>query len=304
MQFRAKTAPIIWWIIFTVAFIQAKALADDQIAPPSTNSLAGLDPRFGFFDGLDHRSAYYQEAFPQPLLVDDTGLEQDGEVEFGELHTQANGQQSDMVTAGVQKSFGLLTLELGIPYERDSNAGDISQGVGNIAFGARYPLYQFVSAKGVFDDTFGVGVEAGIPVNSPVSRNTEINPKIFNDVMLGGHFSIQTVLGYSKLFGGGDDGGLQTFEYGLAFGYAIPNSALPLPGIQQFTPMFELAGETGLNLDEAGQNSLLGSMGFRLDLKPIGGLESSLGLGFVFPVDSGANAEVHWGIATSLVVEF
>jgi hypothetical protein len=68
--------------------------------------------------------------------------------------------------------------------------------------------------------------------------------------------------------------------------------------------MFELNGETGLNNGEAGQNSLLGSIGFRADLKPIGDVQPSLGLGFVFPIDSGARAEVHWGIATSVTLDF
>ena len=90
-------------------------------------------------------------------------------------------------------------------------------------------------------------MEAGIPVNSAVSKNSEFAPEIFNDLRLGKHFSLQSVFGYSTLFGGGNDGGLQTFEYGFDFGYTIPHSELPLPGVQQFIPMFELAGETELN---------------------------------------------------------
>ena len=178
------------------------------------------------------------------------------------------------------------------------------EGIGNIDLGARYPLYQFVSANGVFDTTFGVAMEIGIPVNSAVSQNTEFDPEIFNDLKLGRHFSLQSVFGYSALAGGGDNGGLQTFEYGFAFGYTIPHSELPLPCVQRFTPMFELVGETGLNKDESGQNSLLGSIGFRLDLKSIGDVQPGLGLGFVFPMDSGASGEGHWGIATSLTLEF
>jgi hypothetical protein len=276
---------------------------NDDAAQTGTNSLATSDSRFGLFDWLDHRSAYNQEFFPQPLLVDDTGLE-DGEFEFGSLHTQANDQRSDIFSAGVQKSFGLLTLELGIPYERDSDSDDTAQGIGNIELSARYPLYQFVSANGFFDTTFGVAIEVGIPFNSTVSKNTELDPKVFNDLKLGEHFSIQSVFGYDTLFGGDDNGGLQTFEYGFAFGYAIPHSEMSLPGVQQLTPLFELTGETELNKEESGQNSLLGSIGFRLDLKPMGEVQPSLGLGYVFPIDSGADAEVHWGIVTSLTLEF
>lgn len=304
MKFQTKAVAGAGGIFFAVTFIYATAMANSQVAPADTDSLVAPDSRFGLFDWLDHRSAYYQEFFPQPLLVDDTGLEKDGEVEFGYLHTQANDQRNDIVTAGGQKSFGLLTLELEVPWERASDADGVSQGIGNIDLSARYPICQFVSARRFFDTTLGVAVETGIPVNSAVSKNTELTPKIFNDLKLGEHFSLQSVLGYSTLFGGGENGGLQTFEYGFAFGYTIPHNKMPLPGVQQFIPLFELSGETGLNQADSGQNSLLGSIGFRLDLKPVGEVQPSFGLGFVFPIDSGARAEVHWGIATSLTLEF
>ncbi len=285
-------------------FFHTTAFADNQTAPAGTNSSATPDSRFGLFNGLDHRSAYNGEFFPTPLLLDETSLERDGELEFSSLHTQAGAQRSDVATAQVEKSIGLLTLELDVPCERDSESGDVSEGVGNIDLSARYPLYQFVSANGYFDTTMGMAMEAGIPVNSAVSKNSEFAPQIFNDLRLGKHFSLQSVFGYSTLFGGGNDGGLQTFEYGFDFGYTIPHSELRLPGVQQFIPMFELAGETELNQADSGQNSLLGSLGFRLDLKPIGEVQPGLGLGFVFPVDNGARTEVHWGIATSLTLEF
>jgi len=291
-------------MFISVTFIHATAMADNQVSPSGTNSLGVSDSRFGLFNALDHRSAYYQDFFPTPLLMDETSLEQDGEIELNSLHTQANAQHNDIIMAEVEKSFGLLTVEGDVPYERDSDADGVSQGIGNIDLGARYPLYQFISANGFFDTTLGVAMEVGIPVNSAVSRNTEFDPKIFNDLKLGGHFSLQTAFGYATLFGGGDSGGLQTFEYGLAFGYAIPRHELPLPGVQQLTPMFELTGETQLNQDDSGQNSLLGGIGFRLDLKPIGDVQPGLGLSFVFPMDSAANAEVRWGIATSLTLEF
>jgi len=276
---------------------------DDDARLSSTNSAASGPPHYGFLNWIDPRSAYNQEFFPQPLLVDDTGLE-DTELEFSYLHTKAGSEHSDTAAAEIQKSFGLLTLELGVPYESAADSDDSVKGIGNINVGARYPLYQFVSAGGFFDTTLGVAMEAGIPVNSAVSKNAELEPEIFNDLRLGQYFSIQTVLGYDTLFGGGDEGGQQSFEYGFAFGYLIPHRELPLPGVEQLTPLFELSGETGLNKDESGQNSLLGSAGFRLDLKPIGWLQPSIGLGYVFPVDSGGREELHWGIASSLELDF
>ena len=295
---------VIGGILFAAALVQTAALADGQAVMAGTNSLAAPDSRYGLFDRLDHRSAYDQDFFPQPLLVDDTGLETDGELEFGSLNTRAGAQHSDTYMAGVQKSFGLVTFELGVPYLHQSDSDDVAQGLGNINLSVRDPVYQFVSARGFFDTTLGVAVEAGLPVNSAVSKNAELAPRIFNDLKLGEHFSLQSLLGYDTLFGGGVNGGLQTFEYGFDFGYALSHRELPLPGVQQFTPMFELSGETGLNQGQSGKNSLLGSLGFRLATRPMGELQPTLGLGYVFPMDSGAREEVHWGIATSLTFEF
>jgi hypothetical protein len=97
---------------------------------------------------------------------------------------------------------------------------------------------------------------------------------------------------------------LQTFESGFVFGYTIQHRELPLPGVQQFIPMFELAGETTMNQGDAGQTSLVGNACFRVNLKTIGGVQPRLGLGFVFPINNHARADVHWGIVTSLVFEY
>jgi hypothetical protein len=278
----------------------------DQAGPGpanTTNSVAATGTRYGLFNGLDHRSAYNQEFFPEPLLVDDMGLE-DNELELSWLHTKGPAQQSDIGTAEFQKGFGLLTLQLEVPYGRNVSPHQSAQGLGNIDLGARYPLYQFVSADRVVDSTFGAAMEGGLPASSTVSHNAEFVPKIFNNLKLGDHFIVQSVLGCSTLFGGGNDGGLWTFEYGFNFGYILPQRELALPGVQQFIPMFELIGETELNKDDAGQNSLLGDIGFRLKLHPIAEVQPGFGFGYVFPIDSGARTELHWGFFLSLVFEF
>ena len=290
----------------TLAHAAAGADADDQAPPtpvPATNSTVAPDTRYGLFNWLDHRSAYTQEVFPEPFLVDDMALE-DNELEFTWLHTKGHSQQSDTGSVEIQKGFGLLTLQAEVPYERNVSPDQTAHGVGNIELGARYPLYQFVSANRFVDATFGAAMEGGIPADSTVSRNAEWVPQIFNDLKLGGHFTVQSVLGCSTLFGGGEEGGLRTFEYGFSFGYAIAHRDLPLPGAQQFIPMFELIGETELNKDDPGQNSLLGDIGFRAKFKPVGGVEPNLGLGWIFPIDSGARAELHWGCIVSLIFEF
>jgi len=288
---------------FSIAIMADEPTAPTSPAMQSSTPVSTPGTRFGLFDWLDHRSEYGQDVFPEPFLVDDSDLETD-EARVDWLHTGGDDQHNDTVTAEVEKGFGLLTLELEVPYERDTVSGQTSQGIGNIDLGARYPVYQFVSGNGFVNSTFGTALEFGIPVNSVVSKNGEVVPKIFDDLKLGEHFTLQSIAGWSMLLGGGDDGGLQTFEYGFVFGWTIPREELPLPGVQQFIPMFELAGETELNKEDPGHNSLVGNLGFRLNLKTIGSIQPRPGIGFVFPIDEGARTDLHWGVIASLVFEF
>ena len=154
-----------------------------------------------------------------------------------------------------------------------------------------------------FDTTIGAGVEAGIPTTSDVSHNAELVPKIFDDLKIG-RFTMQSILGYSMLFGPGDDGGVNTFEYGFVFGYDLPHKILPLPGVDKIIPVLELSGETQLNKDATGRNSLTADAGLRVNLKTIGRIQPRPGLVFVFPMDNNARQEAHWGVMTSLVFEF
>lgn len=258
--------------------------------------------RYGLFDGLDHRSIYGQGYFPEPFLVDDSDLEPT-EARLDWLHTSAGAQHSDQVKAEMEKGFGLLTLELEIPYERNVDSGAISHGIGNIDLGARYPFQQFVSAGGFVDSTFGAAMEVGIPTQSAVSKNAELVPKIFNDLKIG-NLTVQSIAGYSTLFGPDGDGGVQNFEYGFIFGYSISHRQLPLPGVLEVAPMLELTGETQLNEADAGHTALIGDAGFRFFCKSIGSVQPRLGLAFIFPVNSAARDETHWGVVTSLVFQY
>jgi len=273
------------------------------MAAESSAASSSADTRYGLFNWLDHRSFYNEGDYPEPFLVDDSGLEVN-EARLDWLHTEASGSKIDANTVEVEKGFGLLTLELEVHYERDTSGDGLVQGFDNVDLGARYPIHQYVSRTGFFDNTIGLGIEAGIPTESAVGKNPELVPKVFDDVRIGEHFTMQSVLGYSRLFGPGDDGGLQTFEYGMVFGYTIQHEQLPIPYVRQFIPMFELAGETELNKDDPGHNSLIGNACFRLNMHNIGRVQPRLGLGFVFPVDGGARADVRRGVFTSLVFEY
>ncbi len=136
-----------------------------------------------------------------------------------------------------------------------------------------------------------------------MSKNAELVPKVFNDLKVG-PFTAQSILGYSTLFGPGADGGLETFEYGFVLGYTIPHRQLPPPGVLQAIPFLELLGETELNKEHAGQNSLLGNAGLRFNLKAIGPIQPRPGIGFIFPMDTGARQDTQWGVIASLVFHF
>ena len=281
--------------------LSVSAQAGSAITPAAPDT--GSDTRYGLFGLLDHRSGYGQGVFPEPFLNDDSDLEQN-EFRFDWQHTSAGSTHSNLFRAEYEKGVGPATFEIAVPYERNFEDGKITEGVGNIEVGARVPVWQVVSPSGFFDNTVGVGIELGIPSHSSVSHTTELVPKMFDDLKIG-NFTIQTIIGYSMLLGATTlEGGTHTFEYGATLGYTISHKVLPIPGVQQLIPVFEVSGETQLNKDAPGQNSLLSFAGFRVNTKAIGRVQPRLGFGVVLPLDNGGHADTHWGLITSLVFEY
>lgn len=288
------------------------ARGGDQAASTPTTSGPSVAPsspdvRYGLFDWLDKRSVYGQGVYPEPFLVDDS----DGETNEARLdwfHTGGPGNQhSDNIHGEVEKGFGPLTLELETAWERDSSSGQISSGMDNVDLGARCPFYEYVSRDGNIDTAFGTAIEVGIPTHTQISHNTEVVPKLFNDLQLYHDFTLQSIIGYSMLLGDGGDGttgGLQTFEYGFVFGYTIEHEKLAIPGLQQLIPVFEFNGGKELNQANPGHDELTGDVGFRANLDAIGPIQPRLGIVFVFPIDNGASQSQTWGIDTSLVFEY
>lgn len=288
------------------------ARGGDQAASTPTTSGPSVAPsspdvRYGLFDWLDKRSVYGQGVYPEPFLVDDS----DGETNEARLdwfHTGGPGNQhSDNIHGEVEKGFGPLTLELETAWERDSSNGQISSGMDNVDLGARCPFYEYVSCDGNIDTAFGTAIEVGIPTHTQISHNTEVVPKLFNDLQLYHDFTLQSIIGYSMLLGDGGDGttgGLQTFEYGFVFGYTIEHEKLAIPGLQQLIPVFEFNGGKELNQANPGHDELTGDVGFRANLDAIGPIQPRLGIVFVFPIDNGASQSQTWGIDTSLIFEY
>jgi hypothetical protein len=298
--------------LLLTATVGSAATPDGSAARAVTQDGSAASTRYGLFGLLDHRSKYGHFWFPEPLTLGETDV--DNEVRFDWVHTKGNGHVTNELTVELEKSFGLTTFELEIPYEWDTETitdeitGNTSRshtrGVGNIELSLRRPIYQFISRDDFFDNTIGAGIELGIPTNSPVSQHTEVVAKVFDSLRLGQNFSLQGTAGYSVLIGPGEEGGNRTFEYGVTAGYHLNRQVLGLPFVEQIVPIFELKGETGLNNGLAGKNSLSGTVGMRASFDAIGSLQPRLGVGYIFPIDKGARDEFRWGVVTSLVFEY
>ena len=277
------------------------------IAVASTLTASGSlpDTRYGLFGQFDRRSAYGQDEFPEPFLVDDSDLE-NNEARFDWLHTSGpgSGNTTDVLHSEVEKGFGLLTLEVELPYVQNISNGQVTKGLDNMDLGARYPLYEYISRNGLINTTFGAALEMGIPFFNQISVNAEVVPKVFNDLMIGQHFTVQTILGWSTLLGHGAEGGVQNGEYGFVFGYTLQHNELPLPGVEQFIPMMELNGARTLTKEDAGSDALTADVGFRVNTKPIFGVQPRLGAAFVFPLDSGGRQQETGGFILSAVFEY
>lgn len=287
-------------VLFLITSLNLKAGNEIDLSPAPVTDSASAE-RHGLFNGLQEGGSYGQGSYPEPFLVDDSDLEMN-EFRLDGLHSAVGSSHSDNLLVELEKGFGLLTLEVEVPIERDVVGGRSSTNFDNIDVGARFPFYQYVPKKGGWDTTFGLAAEVGIPTRSAISKNTEVVPKIFNDSTIG-HFTLQTILGYSTFIGAsGDNGGQQTFEYGFVFGYTITKEQLSIPNVLQLILVSELSGEKGTDKDTS--NSVIGDAGFRVNLKPIGSIQPRLGIVGVFPLSSARREDLHWGALTSLVFEF
>lgn len=280
----------------SIATMHAGTIVSTPSDSPST--------RYGLFNLLDHRSSYGQGVFPEPFLVDDSDLETD-EFRIDDNHTTIPGSHADEFTVEIEKGFGLLTLELEVHFDREvSRTEGRIGGFDNVDIGARYPIAQYVSPSGFIDTTFGVGFEVGIPTDSRVSKNAEFVPKVFNDLRIGSHFTLQSIVGFSALTGPGEEGGLDTLEYGFVIGWTIPHKEIPIPGVEAIIPVFEISGEHALNGPDEGTDAVVGNAAVRVNLKSIGPIQPRLGVGYTFPMNQNAREDFHSGIYTSLVFEY
>lgn len=269
--------------------------------------------RYGPFGMFDQRSTYGKYWFPEPLRADEADV--DNEIRLDYFHAERAGRQFDSGRLELEKSFGLLTVEIAPGYESDrirafnriTGHYELNQQAGftNLELGARYPFYEYVSADGFFDTSLVLGLEVSPPVLSEISRDVEFVPKVFNLTRVGEHLSVQLGLGDSVLVGP-QDRGLSTLEYDAVFGYELTERDLPLPGVLSTVPIVEFDGECTLNHAEAGTNQLFATAGFRFNLDSIPGLPAQprLGVGYTIPIDKGARNEFRWGVVASVIFEY
>jgi hypothetical protein len=291
--------------LFLMCGTPALLLAD---ADDTTTAYA---PGSELFKTLNYRSKYYADWFPEPFRVEDTAI--DNELRFDWEHDQGRGSVGNTETFEIQKSFNIFTFELQVPYSATTGAiaadGDdaavshSSAGFANVELGARLPLFQYVSKTGLIDNSVGFNFEAGIPTNSVLGKNAEISPGLFDDLGIGNRFSVQTLFTFTHTFGTVQTG-RASFQYGLAFGYAIEDEDFRIPHVERLIPSVELVGNTALDGANAGHNALTGTAGVRAEFKPIAGLQPSFGVGYIFPIDGGGRDEIRWGGIVSLTLEF
>src|SRR5690349_13352607 len=115
-----------------------------------------------YFGGLlDYRSIYGKGWFPEPLRGPE--MDVDREVRIDWFHGENQDRQADEVQLELEYNFGLLTVEIEVPYQRDVESSfdpgtgltdrSRDEGIGNIEFSARHPIYQYVSQDEKFDYT-------------------------------------------------------------------------------------------------------------------------------------------------------
>src|SRR3954454_11009194 len=73
-----------------------------------------------FLGLLDHRSTYGTYWFPEPLRGPEMDVDSEFRVDY--FHGENADRQQDQVKAEVEYSIGLLTLEMEVPYERESES--------------------------------------------------------------------------------------------------------------------------------------------------------------------------------------
>jgi hypothetical protein len=282
---------------------------DDDDANEKLPTTSGESSRY-FLGLLDNRSSYGNDFFHDSFLGPEFDSERQLELDYS--HGENDGSRDDEIDAGVQWNvIGQLSAVAEFGWDSESettntggdgdDAGEhTSSGFENVDLAVYHPIFQFVSKDNFLDYTAVARLDLGIPTRTPQSgTDVQLTPYLGQLLRLGNHVSIEAWVG--PQFTIAPD---QTTEliYGASFGYVIPHSCFPIPLLSKFRPIFELDGQTGLSSD--GDKALFGIVGFDAEIAVPGGAQPQIEIGYQFPIDSGAGAQLRWGILAQVFLEF
>jgi hypothetical protein len=279
--------------------------SDDQPPIPASQSSTGTSSRY-FFNLLDSRSAYGADFFPDLFVGPEFDRETQLEIDYA--HAESDGGQGNEIDAEFDwNPVGQLTLagEFGWESDHASSADEddddgTEAGFESVDLAAYHPIFQYVSSNRFFDYTAVVRLDMAIPTRTTVSGNDlQLTPWLGQMIRLGDHLSVQAWTG--ALFTIAPDQTPQ-FIYGAAIGYQIPHKDLPIPMIDSVTPMLELDGQRPFTTPA--EDALFGVGGFHLTPTPVDDVQPSFGLGYQFPIDHGAGAQLRWGVILQFFLDF
>lgn len=282
---------------------------DDNPEPTTTQASNAQSGRY-FFGLLDSRSSYGKGFFPELYLGPEFDVETQVEVDY--VHGEKRNTQDNEVDGEFDwNPGGELTVagEIGWDSEHAVNpqggdGDDVEQenaaGFEDADLAVYHPIFQYVSGDNVFDYTAVARLDVGIPTHTPASGNDmQLTPYIGQLLRIGEHVSVEGWAGSQFTLGPH-----QTNEliYGASVGYQIFHKQLPLPLTDELIPLFELDGQSPFS--SHGQDALFGVAGVDWNLKATGPVQSTISIGYQFPIDQGARNEFDWGIIAQVFFDF
>ncbi|MGC8559841.1 MAG: hypothetical protein ACP5O1_04095 [Phycisphaerae bacterium] len=285
---------------------QLVAMVEGQSANPPASSfedVGATDPSSRYFFGLlDHRSKLARGFFPGTFLAANVAAQR--EVAMTWYHFETGHQQLDLFYNEFKWGMDQWTVEIQAPYQHEhvsfpgAAPGEPTSrnfdGMANLAFILRAPIYQYVSRNGFFDYSLVPGLEVDAPSGSAVSTGTVITPRIMQAIGLGNHISVMTSVGVSFLTGP-HQGGEKDATWDAVLGYNIYHRNLPIPWIADITPVFEIVGSDPISGPSSGHQSISTLFGVEINPEPRWGyLTPYLGVGAGPAITSSARHSGDW----------
>ncbi len=255
-----------------------------------------------FFGLLDHRSKLAKGFFPGAFLAANVATQR--EIAMTWYHFERGNEQLDLFYNEFKWGLDQWTVEFQAPYQHGhvsyprAAPGDPTSrnfdGMANFAVVMRSPIYQYVSKNGNFDYSLVPGLEIDPPSGSEVSTGTTISPRLMQAIALSDHFSVMTSIGLLFLTGS-HQGGQKNLTWDTVLGCNIYHKDLPLPGIADVTPVFEIVGSDPLSGVDVGRQSITTLFGVEINPEPKWGyLTPYIGVGAGPAITSTARRGGDW----------